>query len=615
MCGITGVARLDRAPLAPGMADHMAEALHHRGPDAAGQWSSGSVDLAHRRLSIIDLDGSQQPMVDRDGTVLTYNGEVFNYRQLAATLGGTWGSQGDTEVLHRLVVERGVDGLREVRGQFAFCHYDPRIGRLLLARDAMGVLPLFWWTDGNTFAFASELPALLRALPQPPQIDDTALSQYLAYRAVPAPATLWQGVHKLRPGHYLEVTLKGSITERPWTASEPHVIDDLTAEEALDRLDQVLVEAVELALVADVPVGAYLSGGVDSSLICALASRARQGIPLHTYCATFDGATVDEGGFARTVADFLGSDHVEVPVSAEGFVEEWDSLTRFRGAPLSEPNEIAVHRLAERASLDVKVVLSGEGSDELFAGYPKHRFATATRRAGIVPAWLRGPVLKQIEQRLPSDQRRLGVALRALSEADESSRLRGWFASFDRQEREALMRGPIGEPPIAGLRAHSPLRAMLRHDQGAWLADNLLERGDRMTMSASVELRPPFLDPEVVRLARSIPDKVLLRGGTSKWLVKEVARRYLPPAIVDRRKAGFPVPLETWFRGGLRDMAHDLILGPNSFCSAHLDQTAVRGVLHRHSAGKSDESVRIWTLLSLEVWARQFRAVQTEDRR
>ena len=365
-----------------------------------------------------------------------------------------------------------------------------------------------------------------------------------------------------------------------------------------------LTDSVRDALVADVPVGAYLSGGVDSSLIAALAAKERKGAGLHTFAAGFGDPRFDETSWARTVAGILGSTHHEVRVTADDFQKSWSKLSWHRDAPLSEPADVAVYSLAQRAREHVKVVLSGEGSDELFGGYPKHKFAGMTRWIGPLPA----PTLRFLERCLPASGARLGTAMRALSETTHAERIRGWFAPFTAPERAAL----VGRPPARG--APSPytdghgdaLSRMLYADAHTWLADNLLERGDRMSMAASLELRPPFLDHRLVELAFSLPSNVKVRGQTTKWVVKEVARQYLPNEIVDRPKVGFKVPLDDWFRGGLRDMAFDLLTGPSSFVGATFDQAVVDKLLKTHASGDRNEQPRIWTLLSLEVWHREF---------
>ena len=355
---------------------------------------------------------------------------------------------------------------------------------------------------------------------------------------------------------------------------------------------------------ADVPVGAYLSGGVDSSLIAALAAKERKGAGLHTFAAGFGDPRFDETSWARTVAGIVGSTHHEVRVTADDFQKSWSKLSWHRDAPLSEPADVAVYSLAQRAREHVKVVLSGEGSDELFGGYPKHKFAGMTRWVGPLPA----PTLRFLERCLPASGARLGTAMRALSETTHAERIRGWFAPFTAPERAAL----VGRPPARG--APSPytdghgdaLSRMLYADAHTWLADNLLERGDRMSMAASLELRPPFLDHRLVELAFSLPSNVKVRGQTTKWVVKEVARQYLPNDIVDRPKVGFKVPLDDWFRGGLRDMAFDLLTGPSSFVGTTFDQAVVEKLLKTHASGDRNEQPRIWTLLSLEVWHREF---------
>lgn len=603
MCGIAGIVRLtdlESPSLSP--VDNMLDLLQHRGPDERGTWVEGPVALGHTRLSIIDTHGSHQPLLS-DRAVLSYNGEVFNYEELREKLPGPWTTRGDTEVLNRLLATEGVTGLRRVRGQFAFARWDAATRTLTLARDALGVLPLFWWSDGRTLVFASEIDALLRGLPTRPEIDRHGLSHYLGYRAVPAPRTLWQGVHKLPPGHSLQITLG---TQEPvledWRDASPSPNHSISFAEAVSMTRTALEDAVSLSLVSDVPVGAYLSGGLDSSLITALAQR-RQSSPLRTYCASFGDDQADESSWARQVAEHVGTTHVDVRVDPQSFLAEWPRLSRLRGAPVSEPSDIAVHQLALRASQDVKVVLSGEGSDELFAGYPKHRMARATRYAGMIPTTMRRTVVDSLGPHLHPRARRPLVALRALAQPDEDSRIRGWFASFTPAERAELLGTSYDDPPFVAPPSPDTLARMLRHDQEAWLSDNLLERGDRMTMGASVELRPPFLDPEVVQVSRRIPSRLHVHRGTSKAVLRSVAEDLLPPKILNRPKAGFQVPISSWLRHELAGELQERLLSAGSFSSQHLNHEAVHRLVSRHLSGKTDASRALWTLLSLEMWA------------
>ncbi|HWO60542.1 MAG TPA: asparagine synthase (glutamine-hydrolyzing) [Umezawaea sp.] len=608
MCGIAGYRRFDGAPVDADLLRAMASRLVHRGPDDSGIWTSGSVGFAHTRLSIIDLGSSAQPMASHDGQrTVAFNGEILNYRQLRSEVDYPYRTGGDTEVLLALYDRHGVEGVRKLRGQFAYALHDAETGDLHLVRDRMGVLPLYYYVDSEVFAFASEIKALFPVIGNR-EVDRASLHDYLAHRSVPAPYTLVDGVRKVPQGHRLRLSAAGAVTTTPyWELPREPVVASHTPEEAVRLVANALDESVRDALVADVPVGAYLSGGVDSSLITALVARAREGAGLHTFSAGFGDPRVDELDWAHKVAKLVGSDHHDVIVTADDFRESWANLSWHRDAPLSEPADVAVFKLAQLARRDVKVVLSGEGSDELFGGYPKHRFSRATRWAGIVPAALRGPALHRLERALPASRARLGVAVRAMAEPTAAERMRGWFAPFTVAERDALLGGPATRSatgPYERGRGDA-LHRMLYADSHSWLADNLLERGDRMSMAASLELRPPFLDHRLVELAFTLPSSVKVRKGVTKWVVKEVARAHLPNEVVDRKKSGFKVPLDAWFRNGLRDMAHDLLTGPSSFVGEVLDPRAVRTLLSEHDSGSRNEQPRLWTLLSLEVWRRE----------
>lgn len=603
MCGIAGYRRLDGAPADQGLLAEMAKVLHHRGPDDSGTWARGPVGLAHTRLSIIDLGASAQPMSDQD-VHLAFNGEILNYRELRSSLDYPFRTGGDTETLLAVYLRDGVEGVTKLRGQFAYAVFDARSEELHLVRDRLGVLPLYYYLDDEVFAFASEIKALLPVIGRP-EVDRASLHDYLAHRSVPAPHTLVKGVRKVPQGHRLTLGRDGQVRLRAYWRLPESGARHVRPEEAVRLVGEALDASIADALVADVPVGAYLSGGIDSSLIAALVAEARDGAGLHTFSAGFGDERVDETRWARRVAGLVGSEHHEVTVTAEDFRDSWAKLSWHRDAPLSEPADVAVFRLAELARREVKVVLSGEGSDELFGGYPKYEYAGLTRFAGLAPG--RGAVLSRLERALPASKARLGVALRALAEPTAAERMRGWFAPFTTGERASLLGGPSPRAvPEAYTRGRGDaLRRMLYADSHAWLADNLLERGDRMSMAASLELRPPFLDHRLVELAFSLPSSVKVRGGVTKWVVKEVARRHLPDEVVDRPKSGFKVPLDAWFRGGLREMAADLLTGPSSFVADVLDAGAVRGLLDAHNSGDRNEQPRLWTLLSLEVWHRE----------
>jgi asparagine synthase (glutamine-hydrolysing) len=610
MCGIVGMRRFDGRPPDLGVLQDMAAVLAHRGPDGEGFLVRGDVGLGHRRLSIIDVAHSQQPMSSADNRLhVCFNGEVLNYRTLREETPYAYRTAGDTEVLLANHTRHGPAGVERLIGQFAYAVFDEGTADLWLHRDRLGILPLYYYADREVFLFASETKAILRGLGRVPRIDLASVSDYLARRSVPAPWTLWDGIRKLPPGCSLRVHRSGLDTPRRyWSIPSGGVRRRMADSSAVEELGTALTAAVERNLVADVPVGAYLSGGLDSSVIVALMSRSRHGHPVQTFSAGFGDPRYDELPYARQVSQALGTSHHEVRVGAEDFLALWEPLTWHRDAPVSDAADVAVYRLAELAGRHVKVVLSGEGSDELFAGYPKHRYAGLTRAASLVPHWLRSRLLTPVERALPPRLGRPRIAVRAMIERTEGERMEAWFAPFLSAERATLLgerrdHDRFAAWPVAG----DSLSRMLAADVSGWLPENLLERGDRMSMAASVELRPPFLDPDVVDLAFSVPSRMKIRAGRGKWMVRELARQLLPPEIVDRPKVGFRVPLDVWFRTGLRDMARDRLTAQDSLSAELFDLRAVRKLLDDHDRGRHNEELRIWTLLSLEVWHSVFR--------
>lgn len=587
----------------------MVATLDHRGPDDSGIWYDSGIGVGHSRLSIIDLGGSRQPMHSVDERwVLVFNGEIFNYRELRAGLDYPFETDGDTEVILAGVTVHGLGFVERLVGQFAFALVDRHLGSVHLVRDRLGVLPLYYSLSGRELVFGSEVKSVLAGLSRHPDVDLQSLDAYLTARSVPSPNTLFSGISKLPPAHRAEVSSDGAVRfTRYW---EPPAVDpagEWTAASAVDAVDDAVTAGVRSALVADVPVGAYLSGGVDSSLIVAKIAQLSPGQPVKTFAAGFGDPRNDELSWARLVSEHVGSDHHEVHVDAGDFENLWPRLTWHRDAPMSEPADIAVYRLAQAAREQVRVVLSGEGGDELFAGYPKYRAARAVAVASALPAGLRAHIAGAIERHLPERLGRARIGLRVLGERTPEEQFRAWFAPFTSLERQTLLPGVTSHSRSAptGGRA-DVIRAMLLGDLRSWLPDNLLERGDRMSMAASLELRPPLLDHRLVDLAFRLPSEFKVRDGRTKWVLKEVARRYLPSEVVDRRKVGFRVPLDAWFRSQLRDSMWDRLTGRDSFVGQTFDRQAVRSLLERHESGTFNEESRIWTLMSLEVWHETF---------
>lgn len=607
MCGIAGIRTFSGPPPTVETLTAMSDTLAHRGPDDAGLVILGDVGLAHRRLSIIDLGGSHQPMSTPDGRWhLVFNGEIFNYRELREEFAPhfPFRTDGDGEAILAGLALHGIDVVERLLGQFAFAAHDASTGATYLVRDPLGVLPLFYRMGPDGLSFGSEIKAVLAGTATPPEVDLASLGAYLRGRSVPAPHTLVAGVQKLLPGHWLRIDADRAVDlHQYWSLPEPDARGIWTPAAAVDAVAEAVRSAVATNLVADVPVGAYLSGGVDSSLITAVMTDLRGGTGVETFSAGFGDPRHDELPWARRVSALLGTEHHEVHVRPADFEDLWQTLTWHRDAPMSEPADVAVYQLARLARSRVKVVLSGEGGDELFGGYPKYRMARAMRATDVVPSVLRSAAVDALERHIPARGARARVALRAAGARTEAERFATWFAPFSAAERAALLGGL---PQHDGVRWADADRdvvgRMLAADVRSWLPDNLLERGDRMSMAASLELRPPLLDRRLVELAFRLPSTVKVRGGTTKWVLKEVARRYLPDEVVDRRKVGFRVPLDAWFRTGLRDSMWDRLTGPESFVGQVFDRATVLDLLRRHESGRFNEEARIWTLMSLEVW-------------
>ncbi len=612
MCGIAGIVNFSAEPIDRRIVEGMMDVMRHRGPDGDGVHAGPHAVLGHVRLSIIDVAGSKQPLANEDETIwVVFNGEIYNYRGLRdelAAKGHRLRTQGDTETLVHLYEEYGAGMVDHLIGMFAFAIWDVRRRQLFLARDRMGIKPLYYSQCGGDFVFASELKAFFQHPRIQPRPSAEGLWHYLTYRSVPSPATLFEGLIKVRPGHCVTVSNKGvddrcywDIPFQPKEKVESSLDHDPRQIE--ERVESLLKTSVQRRLISDVPLGAFLSGGVDSSLIVALMSTLTNA-PVRTYSVGFRNFPSSELPYAKIVADQYHTDHHELVLEEDCFADHLEKLTWIRDSPLSEPADVPLYLLSKMARQDVKVLLSGEGSDELFGGYPKFgydRFAPWISR--FPSSWIRG-----VGSALPGRMRRVGVALRSLSYRDPAQRWAQWFSPFTPQEKTLLMPSANYWPNpteeyVNRCTACSPLDAMLYADCKLWLPDNLLDRGDRMTMAASVEGRVPFLDHELVEYAFSLPADVKVRGFTRKWQIRQIARKYVPGTIIDRAKVGFRLPLSQWFRGRLRQMCYDRICAADGLLAQVLDRGQLQKVLDDHCSGRKDNWLQIWTLLGLAIWA------------
>jgi asparagine synthase (glutamine-hydrolysing) len=621
MCGIAGYLAAGHRDERGASLRAMAAVLAHRGPDDEGFFEAvtragdRSVGLAHRRLAIIDLDTGHQPIANEDGTVqIVFNGEIYNFPGLRDELiakGHAFRTRSDTETIVHAYEEWGPDCVRRFRGMFAFAIWDANRERLLLARDRYGKKPLFLYQTHGLLLFASEIKGILAFPGVPRRVDRDALWDYFAYRYVPAPATLLQGIRKLMPGSYL-VCERGAVVETPYfvpddgrpATAEPPAGDPVSA--FLAQLD----EAVRVRMISDVPFGAFLSGGIDSSAVVAMMSR-HCAHPVKTFSVGFAESTYSELAYARAIADQFHTDHHELTVSQEHLMEHLPALVRYRDAPVAEPSDIPIYLLAREARRTVKMVLTGEGADEFLGGYPKHVLERYVGTYQRVPAAVRHGLIEPLCLSLPYRFRRAKTAVANLALTDRRERLPRWFGALSGAERCRLTRltGPrvnhTASVWFESFHGNTALRDILYFDQTSWLPDNLLERGDRMTMAASLEARMPFMDHQLAAFVSGLPDEWRVRGLTTKRILREAMRRVLPAAILERPKIGFRVPVNEWFRGSMRGYLTDHLLGAQSRTRDYYQPQALRGYVEEHTSGRQNHEKLLWSLLSLEIWHRE----------
>ena len=620
MCGIAGWVAGPESMLTAETLKSMLQAIAHRGPDGEGTccFRAGAghqVFLGHRRLAIIDPQGSPQPMCDADaGLALTFNGEIYNFRQLRAQLtdlGYRFERDSDTEVLLRGYQHWGSGVVHRLRGMFAFAIWDARNARLFLARDRFGEKPLFLCENGSGLYFASEIKALLRVPGIRPAVNLDATWDYLAYRYVPGPKTLFTGIRKLMPGTAATWERGELREERYWSAPDRKPCDPQAPQRDavasfLSRLD----EAVELQMVSDVPFGAFLSGGLDSSTVVALMSRHNARV--NTFSVGFGEGSYSELAYAAEVAAHFGTRHHEMVVAYDDVIERLPQLVAYRDAPVSEPSDIPIYMLAREAARSVKMVLTGEGSDEILAGYPKHLVERFAQGYQLLPAYLRHRLVEPLAHALPYEFRRVKTAVTNLNIEDWRERYVRWFGALNCSERSRLsslrLNGtPVADaPPFDADPGTSALRRILYFDQASWLPDNLLERGDRMTMAASIEARVPFLDHELAAFVSSLPDNFRVRGWRGKWILRQAGKHLIPESILARPKVGFRVPVNHWFRTGMRDYLLDHLQGGSSMTRAYYDARVLDHVLAEHLNGRQNHEKLLWALLNLEIWHRQY---------
>ena len=623
MCGICGFFQFTtHKPADAQVLQDMLRVLEHRGPDGSGTYLDRDLALGMRRLSIIDVKGGNQPIGNEDGSVLTiFNGEIYNYKQLRDLLqkrGHKLVTSSDTEVLVHLYEEYGDDCVYLLRGMFAFAIWDSRLRRLFMARDRLGIKPLYFVQTEGELIFGSEIKAILQHPSVRSDLDVEALANFLSLRYVPAPQTMFKGIRSLPPGCSLACDHRGVKISRYWDLCfAEHGKGDSREERYAEELEALLRECVGLHLVSDVPFGAFLSGGVDSSTIVALMSRLLEK-PVKTYSVGFDGEgkSLSELPYARLVAKQFHTDHHEVLIRPAHLMELAETVTWHLDQPLADHAILANFMVARLASRDVKMVLTGEGGDELFAGYARYAGERLAPLFGLLPESAKRFALA-VSSHVPGF-RREKLALYALSQPQEFTRFLNWFPLFNSEVKESLLsedlkdtlRGHRSEDVVAAQLARTDARdslsRMLYVDTTLWLPDLLLARGDKMSMAASVEARVPLLDHKLVEFAASLPPNLKIKGLVRKYLLKKVAQSWLPREIIRRKKQGFPTPSSLWLRKEARPFLRDMLSTTCLRQRGLFNPFVIEKLISEHEQGTADHGSLLWGLLSVELWHRVF---------
>ena len=630
MCGFCGVAlptgsnrRLDRD-----LVERMNSTIAHRGPDGEGIFLQDGIGLGHRRLSIVDVAHGAQPMSLRNGEVqMVYNGEVYNHPTLMPELqaaGVRYRTHCDTETILHLYEREGRELPKRLRGMFAFAIWDARSRELLLARDRFGVKPLYYvHTPDGALYFASEIKALLAAGAVRPSLNLAAFPDYLANHGTCGDDTLFEGVRRLPPGHTL-VWRDGSIRiDRYWSLSfNPAAIDRRPDRVLIDEYRERFRESVRLRLMADVPLGMFLSGGIDSASITAMMSTLVAG-PIQTFSVAFAEREANELAYARLVASRYRTDHHEVVVTPEQFFGALPRLVWHEDEPIAHPSSIALNFVSRLAAERVKVVLTGEGSDETLGGYGRYRYTVWNMALGRAARGLTGSLGQRLGaaavDRLPRGSRWQAKLRRtALSRPATLDDLYfDNFAVFDRRAIRALL-SPAHRESLGAIDPYAAAHELLRATDAASVLNQLLYvdlftylhellmKQDQMSMAASIESRVPFLDHPLVEFTATLPERLKLRGRTTKYILREAMRDYLPAGILSRSKMGFPVPVGRWFREGHRGIVDDFVLGERAAARDLFDAATVRTLADEHAAGLQDHTERLWALVNVEIWHRIF---------
>jgi asparagine synthase (glutamine-hydrolysing) len=632
MCGISGIVASDQLTAEDrARLPRMRDVIAHRGPDDAGEFVDSQAALGHRRLSIVDLAAGHQPLSNEDGTVwIVFNGEIYNHADVRPGLeaaGHRYRTRSDTETIVHAYEQWGDACVEYLRGMFAFAVWDSSRRRLLLARDRLGVKPLYWARAGSRLLFGSEIKSILESGLVRAEADESRLPELLSTRYLSGAETLFKGIHRLLPGHTL-VFENGAVTTREYwdvpAGRDPGrdnvSLAGLSEQDAVQQFRARLEEAVRIRLMADVPLGMFLSGGLDSSAIAALMAGMIDR-PLQTFSVAFQQRAFSELDYARQVSTAIKADAHEIVIDEHDFFGALPRLIWHEDEPIAHPSSVPLYFVSELARRHVKVVLTGEGSDELLAGYAKYPKALVNWRAGgaysVVPHPVRTWIADTVVPRLPRQLRRYASRSFVAMERTPEAMFFDNFAAIGLARQQTLLSprfagaapqdvyGPSRQYFDAANGRSTTLDRLLYADLKTYLVE-LLMKQDQMSMAASIESRVPFLDHKLVEFAAALPPRLKLRGFTTKWILRQAVRSILPPEILSRPKMGFPVPFGLWMRGGWNDMARDILLDPRARQRGIADAGEVERLLAAHRSGAAQGADAIWSLLNLELWYRTF---------
>ena len=619
MCGIAGWYRRGGPPVGQEVIARQCDRIIHRGPDDAGYFTDGDFGFGMRRLSIIDLAGGHQPLFNEDKSAwIVFNGEVYNFQDLRPDLearGHRFRTHSDTETIIHLYEEYGSECVQKLRGMFAFAIYDEKKHALLIARDRLGKKPLHYaLVDGNLY-FASEIKSILAVAPELAETNHEALMQYMYFGYIPDPQTAFRQIHKLPPGHLLEFANGELKIRQYWDLPEYSTHEPKSEEECLEELEHRLTEAVRIRLIADVPLGAMLSGGTDSSTVVALMSRVSAG-PVKTFSIGFQHADFNEAAYARKVAEHFHTDHHELILDPD-VVETVDTLSRSLEEPFGDSSMLPTYYISKLARQHVTVALSGDGGDEVFAGYDRYRIHLENRSFDWIPGWAgrfyRQTVHPRLPYSMPARKLAYSVALPWQERYIESISLQAFerdmgllSPEFREQANGAdplnIMRGYLDRAP-----ARDPLSCVLYLDTKTYLPGDILTKVDRMSMLTSLEARVPLLDHEFVEWVTALPPKWKMRGTEQKYIFRKLAERVgVPTEVLHRPKQGFALPLVHWLKNELKDLLLNVLYEPRTTQRGYFNQAAVRKLVDEHLQGRRIHSGRIWRLLMFELWHRNY---------